>query len=501
MIPSGSVVPSRTAPPPLFRLPVLLVSATLTILALTLAGRHGYYFDELYFRVAGNHLDWGYVDQPPMVPFLAWAQIQLFGDTVFALRVLPALIAGAVVLLGALIARELGGRDHAQLLAALATATSMVTISSSHILHTFTVDLLVWQVSIWCLLRLVRTRDTRLWLVVGLVAGVGMLAKFLPLLLFGGVLVGFLLVGPRQLLKGWHFPCAIGLGLLVAAPAFLWQAARGWPQLEMAATMSGDGALRLAFLPVLVVFVVGPLLAPFWLAAVVGLFRRAEWEQYRFLGVAFLSAGLLLVIVAGQPRYLSGLLTALLAVGAVPVAEWLSTRGRQVTVGVLLAGNAAFAVVLTMPVLPLDVYGKYPEFPAFGDAQLGQAGWPELAEHVADVYHSLPADERERAIVYAHNYSQAGALDRYGPEHGLPPVYSGHNSYADFGVPAEPASVALVFGVDPEVLHPLFASCETSGAFDIDLAVLDVGERILVCRDPVAPWSELWPELRWTGVF
>ena len=75
------------------------------------AGRHyGYFVDELYYLACSRHLDWGYVDQPPLIALVTWVVRMILGQSLAALRLLPALAGVAEVLLTALIARELGGQ-------------------------------------------------------------------------------------------------------------------------------------------------------------------------------------------------------------------------------------------------------------------------------------------------------------------------------------------------------------------------------------------------------
>lgn len=498
---SGTKATSRRALSALPALPVLATAGAVVTLALAVSSRHGYYLDELYFRVAGNHLAWGYLDQPPLIPLLAKAQIALFGDTVTAIRVVPAFLGGLVVVLGALIARELGGGKRAQVLAAGATAASMLTISIAHILHTFTVDLVVWQAICWCAIRLARTKDTRLWLAIGAIAGAGLLNKLLLVLLIGVLAAGLLLTGPRELLRSRHLGYGIVIAAVLAAPVLLWQHAHGWPQFDMAASMAGRDAVRAAFVPTLLLLLVGPLVCPLWIAGLAGLLRAPRWRDYRCIGVAFVVLVLLLILIGAQARYTSGLVTVLLAAGSVVAADWATTAARRVLTWLGVVANAALGIVVMLPVLPIGFYAQYAGFPLFGEGQLGQAGWPRLAEQIAAVHRTLPGQDAPHTVILARTYSQAGALDRYGPEHGLPPVYSGHNSYADFGVPAEDKTVVITFGMPGAQLSSLFEHCEPRGQFTSELPLLDRGQEIAVCRGPREPWPLLWPKIRWLGDF
>ncbi len=480
--------------------PLLITAGLLFAALMALASRHGYLLDELYTRVAGRHLAWAQIDQPPLPALVARLETALFGDTVTALRVVPALVAAALVLFSGLIARELGGGGRAQLLAALTAAVSGFVANTGHFLTTNDFDALSWVVVLLLAIRMARTRDLRLWLAIGAVVGVGLYGKYLIALLLISLAVSVLLCGPRDLLRSKWLPAGVLVALVVPAPVLLWQASNGWPQFEMAAAVSKalEDLAVISFLPILIL-VMGLFLTPFWIAGIVALLRRPQWRRYRFVAVAFPVMIVLLVVTGGPSNYASALQFVLLSAGAVVVDGWTRTVTRKVVVGVALVANAALSAVLTLPVLPVGVYADDGVLQNSSFVQFDQVGWPELAEQAAAVYRSLPAEDQARAVLYGNHYGQAGALDKYGPEYGLPRAYSGHNSYADFGVPTDDKTVAITIGVDRDQFSALFASCEQRGEFVFDLPVSDRGQEFLVCRDPVRPWAQIWPGLRWIG--
>ncbi|WP_170047093.1 ArnT family glycosyltransferase [Couchioplanes caeruleus] len=497
---SSSTHDRRAAVPVLNRRPLLAVSAAVGVVLLALSGRHGYHVDELYNRVSGWHLAWGYVDQPPLVSLIARVETTVFGDTLAALRVVPALLTCMVVWVAGLIARELGGRGGAQVFAAAATGASLVTLNAGHVLTTNGPDLVTWVALGWLWIRLLRTRDARLWLAIGAVTGVGVLAKHLIVLLLLALLVGVLSAGPREVLRSRHLWAGAGLATLIGAPAVLWQITHGWPALEMSAALSKAlGAdSRVAFVP-FQLLLIGLFLGPVWIAGLVSLLRRAEWRAYRSVSVAYLFMVVLLIVIGGKPEYTGGLLLVLLAAGSVVVAQWATSTFRRSLAGTALACNAVMSAVLMLPVLPIAVYGSNPALTQLGVFQLDQAAWPQLTAQVAVVHRSLSPQERTHAVVYANHYGLAGALDRYGPEHGLPPVYSGQNSFADFGRPADDTDVVIAVGVNRDAFGALFATCEPRGTFETDLPVADRGTGFLVCRNPREPWARLWSKLTWIG--
>jgi 4-amino-4-deoxy-L-arabinose transferase-like glycosyltransferase len=479
---------------------VLGIAGGLVVVLLCLSTRWGYHLDELYNRVAALHPQWGYVDEPPLVPILVRGEIAVFGDSLTAIRVLPALAVGLMVVVAALIARELGGTARAQVLAAAATVASVVTLNTGHIVGTNAIDVVAWVVTCWLVIRLIRTRDERLYLVIGAVVGVDLLAKYLIVLLLVGLVGGILLAGPRRILRSWYLAGGTGIAVVLATPTLIWQAVHGWPQFAMAGALAKalGGEARIAFLP-FQLLMIGLFLAPVWIAGLIGLLRAPRWRAYRVVGVAYVVMVVLLLVIAGQPDYTSALLVVLLAAGCVRTAEWARTSRRRALTWSAVVVNGIVAAVLMLPVLPIQAYADNPVLQQLGVVQLDQSDWPQLVDQVAAVYRSLPATDQAHTVLYGNHYGQAGALDRFGPALGLPKAYSGQNSYAQFGVPTDDKTVVITVGVDRATFAPNFDSCEQHGTLNFDIAVSDQHQPLMVCRGPKLPWQQIWPKLTWIG--
>lgn len=483
---------------PVPRRTVVLVVAAQVLLLTALSGRYGYHRDELYFRVAAEHLAWGYVDQPPLTPLLAAVGTGVFGDSLVGLRVIATLISAATVLLVVLIARELGGSGRAQMLAAGCAASSAMVLALGHMLATATVDFCLWLLLSWLALRLLRSGDPRWFLPIGVVIGIGVLNKYLILLLAGGLLVSLLLVGPRTVLRSPWLVVGALVAAAIAAPNIAWQAANGWPQLHVAAGIAADQGAenRALFVPLQVVYL-SPLFIPVWVAGIVRLLRDPESRWARSMVVTY---GLLVVAVVaagGKAYYVLPLLLVLTAAGTEPVVRAIpSTRTLVAAVGVA----AAVSVAVTLPVLPPSTLGPVN---AMNAEQGEQVGWPELAETVAESWALIPAEQRADAVIFTINYGQAGALERYGPEWGLPTPYSGHMAYSDWAVPPDDATGPVLVVADREsrTAETYFTDCEIVAMNDNGhgLANDERDTVVRLCRGTVAPWSTLWPQLRRLG--
>lgn len=345
-----------TAEPRLARSAFGVAGVTGAVLV-ALSGGYGYHRDELYFLVAGAHPAWGYPDQPPLTPLIAWATTSLFGDSLVALRLPSALAIAAVVLLAALLAREFGARPGGQVLAAGCTAVSAFVIAVGHLLSTATFDLLAWTALSWLLVRALRTGDP-IWLAVGLVAGIGLLNKTLLAFYLAALTVALLAVGPRAALRAPWLWAGVAVALVLWAPNLWWQATHGWPLLELSTAIAAGGsatsAPRWLFLPFQLVLV-SLVLVPVWVIGLWRLLRDPALRMFRVFGIAYLLLAALFLVTGGKPYYLAGLYPVLLAAGAQPVLDW-AKRGaaslRSGLVAAALAVSAAFSVVLFLPVVP-----------------------------------------------------------------------------------------------------------------------------------------------------
>ncbi|MEH1168481.1 glycosyltransferase family 39 protein [Micromonospora sp. CPCC 205539] len=483
-----------------------LVAGAVSVTLLVLAGRYGYHRDELYFLLCGRHLDWGYVDQGPLVPALARLLDTIAPGNLVVLRTPSALLAGGAVLLVAAIAREFGAGRGGQSFAAVLAALSGIVLAGGHLLSTTTVDLLVWLVAALCAVRLLRTGDSRWALGIGLALGVGMLNKLLPALLAVGLIAGLSIAGPRRLLRDRWVLAAVGIVAVLAAPTLIWQATHGFPQLSVAGSIAdGDSsyagrldALTLQFL------IISPYAVPIWLAGLVALLRRPAWRAYRAVGVAWLVAIGIVLIAGGKGYYDAPLLLVLTAAGAVVTAGWASRGAIRARRGLLALGAVPFllpTVVLLLPVLPAE---RLPGFVVDVNYDAGETiGWPAFADSVATVHRALPPAQRARAVILTGNYGEAGALARYGPARGLPRAYSGHNSMVDFGRPPADADVVIVVGWQrAEPLASWFDGCTMAGLVDqrVEVANDENGGPIFVCQGLRRPWAQIWDtEVRHAG--
>jgi 4-amino-4-deoxy-L-arabinose transferase-like glycosyltransferase len=497
---SPEVGPSGARRPALRCAPVVIALAV-TALLLAVGDRYGYFRDEFYYLASGRHLALGYVDNPPLTPWIARLEVAVLGDSPTALRVVPALATGLTVVVTGRIARELGGDRVAATVAAACAAGSAFLLATGHVLSTSTIDLLVWTMLSWLVLRGLRDGG-RVWLGAGVVAGVGLLDKALVAALLGVLALGVLAVGPREVFRDRWLWLGVVIAVAIWTPHLVWQGLHGWPLLtfsERVATVGNGGSAPRWTFPLFQFIEVSPLLVPVWAVGLWTLVRRPDRRWARAFAIAYGLLFVLLIVVGGKHYYLAGMYPVLLAAGAVTTVGWVrarAVRARGSALAVLLVVNAVVVALLMLPIIPARSLPGSP-VAAVQPIPAESVGWPELVATVGAAARSLPAEDRGHAVILTRNYGEAGAIDlfRAHPDHAdLPPVYSGHNSYADWGPPPEAATTVVAVGIDEARLERWFTSVRLVARIDNALGVAndERGAPVWIASGRRVSWASIW---------
>ena len=493
----------------------LIVGVALAKLALHLVtnglGGYGIFRDELYYLASIRHLSLGYVDHPPLSIYLLAAWTGLFGDSIFALRFLPAVFGSLTVLLVGLLAREMGGGRWAQLLAGLASLVSLIVLAMGSVYSMNAFDHLVWVAVALLVARWLRTGRPIYWPLIGLAMGIGLLNKVGVLWLGAGIVVGLLVSRERRwLATPWPWISGL-LALAVFSPYVGWNRTHDWAHLEFirnATSGKYSGLSAWTFISDQVL-VQNPVTVPVWGAGLLFLLASPSGRRFRMLGWIYVTS--LLVLVANghsKAEYLSPAYSILFAAGGVALERWWDRRSLswlRVAMAVQLVAGLMLAPMV-VPILPVETYLAYAgglgvqpstsenkelsELPQF---YADMFGWQEKAVAVAEVYDSLPPRDRAVAAIFAENYGRAGAIDYFGPELGLPYAISPHNSYWLWGPRDTTGEVVIVLGGERGGLEASFESVELAGQVSCRFCMpYESDLLIFVCRNLMHPIAEVW---------
>ena len=482
----------------------------LLLLQLVLDARYGIFRDELYYVACGKHLAFGYVDHPPLVALMARLSTALLGESVRALRVLPALCGAAAVLLTGELARTLGGRAFAQNLSAACVLVAPEFLGTCHFLSMNCVLPVAWTAAAIFASRALVLGHSRSWWYFGLSCGVGLLAKHSTLFFGAALALGLLVTSSRRALRTPGPWIGLGLAALLIAPNLVWEQVHGWPTLEFMQNAQEHKMTHMGPLPFLKAQIDDMLILslPVWAAGAGYLLLARRARPVQFLGVTFVAAYAIVMLGNGKPYYLAPAFPVAYAGGGVAFEGWIQSRvARAAMVFVLLAGGAAIAP-MALPVLDEPAFIRYAAalgveppseenharglLPQF---QADQHGWEAMATKVARAFQSLPPDEQRVATLYGGNYGEAGAVDFFGRRWGLPPAWSGHNAYFMWGAPGggRGAVMIAVGDFDCEDWSNIYASTRKFDQTDEPYA-MPYENHIPICilRDPKQPIEQVW---------
>jgi hypothetical protein len=475
-------------------------------------GHYSYFRDELYYIACGRHLDLGYVDQPPLSILLLRSSQMLLGDSLFAIRLLPALAGAAIVALTGIIAREIGGRAWAIALACAGSLCALFNLVVGNFFSMNAFEPLFWMGSVYLLVRIMNGGSPTLWLWFGVLLGLGLENKHSTAFFAVGIFLALLLTPERRhFAKEWIWFGAL-IALAITLPNILWEAQHHWPTYELLNTIAHSNknvALSPAeFIAQQAVFM-NPGTLPIWIGGLLWLFASRDGRRYRVLGIAYLVTLAEFIVLHGKSYYLGPAYPMLFAAGGVAVERVFAARlewFKPVLLGAILVTGALIAP-LAVPILPPDKLVAYmraihmqpPRTETSHTAVLpqhfaDQFGWEQMVGSVAQVYHHLRPEDEKRAAIFCQNYGEAGAIDFFGPKFELPPAISGHQNYFLWGPRDWTGDVALVLDTNDEDDRELFASVEDLGQVVSSPWAMPIERRmhIFLCRGLKISVRELW---------
>ncbi len=430
---------------------IVLCAIKLALHLFTSVRHYGYFRDELYYLDLARHLDWGYVDCAPLIAVYAKAAL-LMGGSLAALRIIPAIAGAVLIIITMLLARELGGGRYAQLLAGLAILLAPAYLSTDSLLSMNAFEPLYWMACALVLARILRTGESRLWLRFGVFAGLGLENKHSTLSFGFAVVVALLLTQHRQeFAKRWIW-IAGAIALALFLPNIIWQIRHHFPTIEDLGNVRRMGKNvvlgPMAFVKEQILDM-GPILLLVWLPGLVWLLRKRTW---RVLGVTFVVFFVLMEIAHAKNYYVFPIYPMAFAGGAIAIEEWLASKAAWTRAMVV-----AVVVIASIPLVPMTTWMLSPEHLLAYQNAIGfkpakqevhhesllnqpiadQFGWPEMVREVAGIYDSLPPAERAETGIWAGNYGEAGAINLFGPQYGLPRAYSRHQNHWYWGPPPQ----------------------------------------------------------------
>ena len=487
---------------------LLIYIALATVIVHCITGdQYGFQRDELATLEDSRHLDWGFVAYPPITPLFGRLSLILFGTSLAGFRFFAAVAEAIAVVLTGLMAREMGGGRGAQLVAAAAAIP--FCLAGGAMMQYVSFDYLFWVLAAYFVVKLLKTEDLRWWLGIGAAIGFGLESKYTVGFFAIGIAAATLLTDARRYFRNKWLWCGVGLCILIFLPNLMWQARNHFISLDFLQHIHArDVRMGRAqnFLPEQLKLTLGGMFL-----AITGLYFTLflrHGKRFRMLGWMYLIPLALFVIAKGRAYYLAAAYPMLYAAGSVRLEQTLTRIGSLASnaigalVWAVLIADAAIIGSVTLPIAAADSPWATRAMKINGDFR-EEIGWPELVETVAKIRDSLPFEDRANLGILAGNYGEAGAVNLYGPQYGLPSVISGVNSFWQRGYGNPPPQTLIVLGRNLDQIQSSFVSCalaaHTWNRFGVlNEETLDHPD-IFVCHTLRKPWPEYWKTARHFG--
>src|ERR1700735_2984500 len=493
-----------------------VLAAVAVLLQMLTDGRYGYFRDELYFIATSNHLAWGYVDFAPLAALILRVNRFLFGESLHALRLLPALAQGAQIVLTGLIARELGGKRFAVLLSGVCVLVAPVVLVMAGRYSMNVFEPLFWMGCIYFLLLAISRNQPKLLVWSGVLLGLGLENKHSTAFFLFALVVGIVATSERGLLKSKWVWIAVGIAFLICLPNLIWQYQHDFPTWADLNNVRKTG--KNTVLPPLnfllqQIMMLNPASALVWIAGLGYFLFHREGKRYRVLGVTYLAFLAVMMALHAKDYYVAPIYPMLFAAGGVYWEDLIQRRAgmrwMRVTLPVLVVALGALAAPLVIPILPIAKVVPYmeslgiklPHTETHDSEPLPQHfadefGWPEMVAAVADVYNAMPPDERAKTGILAGNYGEAGAIDFFGARYGLPKSISAHQNYYYWGPRDYTGESLILLQWDLDDAQRYCQSVEKGPALDPYYGMDEERYTILVCHGLKAPLASAWPKLK-----
>ncbi|HEX2968633.1 MAG TPA: glycosyltransferase family 39 protein [Bacteroidales bacterium] len=491
---------------------ILFIALFNVAIHLAAAGNLGYHRDEMLYFTLGAHPAAGYATVPPLTGLIAWLVQNLFGFSVYAVRLFPSIASGIMIFFVAGIARELGGSRYAAILSAIGFTITGFALRTFTLFMPVYLDVVFWTLIIYLIIRYINTEKETLLIWFGLVSGLSLLNKYLPGILFLGLLAVIPFTQHRKIFSKKMFWFGIIAGFLVFLPNLIWQITKEFPVVNHLSELNRTqltNVNRLTFIAEQ--FMMASWASVLFVAGLIYLFTDKKASRFRFLGYLAMFVIIFLMLIRGKSYYTIGVIPVIIAAGSVSYDKNLKTARSRIILPVAL-------VLLTIPILPLGMpvvktEGLVKYFSVLDDKfglTMGRRfednsihslpqdyadmlGWDELAQ-VADSAWQIIGDKKA-AFIYAENYGEASAVTIIGKKYNLPEAISFNESFM-YWFPGEfnpdITSVVYINSDEPgEDVKSLFKKIIKVGGIKNPHS-REYGTSVYLCQEPVESFNSFW---------
>ncbi len=495
---------------------VIVLFSVIKLLIHMFSAEYGYHRDELFYITVSDNLGFANLSMLPLTPAILAVIRSVAGSSLKTIHFLPALSGAFVVLLTGLMTRELGGGKRAVALASLAAIIPLAYLGGDSLFTYDFLDKLFWVANIYIFILILKRREPRLWLLFGLIGGLGVLNKISILFLCMGVTVALCISPQRKhVFTKWYIMSKL-IVVVFLIPFLYWEHMQGWPILSFAKYYSGGKTYSASLLEFtwFQIFVMHPFTLPIWISGLYFAFFSSKGKKYRAIGWLYLILFIVFAILKAKFYFLTPVYPFLFASGAVLIDSYFKRRGWKLIPAmvfpVMIIGGIVTAPI-AMPLLPVEIFTKVYGFLG-GDAGVKQErheigklpqhfadrfGWPQMAKTIAKVYGNLPEEEQVKACILTGNYGEAGAIQFFGKDYGLPKPISGHGWHYYEGTKNNTSEVVISINISKEYLQARFGEVVQAAIFKCRYCMpYENNLPVFVSRKPNHSLEEILEEIK-----
>lgn len=495
---------------------VLLLLSLITFLITYLSSfnkSYGYFIDELYYIACANRPAFGYVDHPPVAPFLLTVFKSVFGDSIYALRFLPAFALSCSVFMTGILTRQLKGGKTAQIISAVTVMTVPVLIAFGGFYSMNAFEPLLTLLMFYFLLKMINQNDLKNWYSIGIIIGLGIMNKHTFMLIALFMFISLFVMGYKKLFFSRYFLYACLIIFILVLPNIIWQIINKFPTVEFYRNITLEKNVYTPPLQFILgqIINVSPAAVLIWLSGSIYFLFNKNYKQYRFISVFFLISFLFFLLSAtSRADRLSYAYPIIFTAGAIFWENFFikkNIRWGIYPLVFILISTALISLPLILPYFSYEQVKSYTRIlgintelergnkPALPQLLADRIGWPEKVNMVAAAYNTLSPSEKVQTIIAGENYGQAGALEFYGRKYNFPLVASGHNSYYFWSKNNLHGNILIQLGNERsyEGFKKVFDSVQTYPAIFVNPYVTPHENRLkaFICRYPKISFDQM----------
>ena len=493
---------------------IISLSVISIVIHLVIINHLEYHRDELLYFSQGLHPAAGYNSVPPLTGWIAFLMQNIFGYSLFAVRLFPAILGGALIMLVATLALELGGSRYAAILSSIGLLISIFFQRAYLLFQPVHIEIFLWTLLIYMVVKYINTKNSSILIYIGIISGIALLNKYMTPLLLSGILMTIPFTEYRYVFRERKFYAGLAAGFIIFLPNLIWQFRHGLPVFNHLSELYDRQLVHMNAPLFLSEQLIMPFAGSFFtVAGLIFILLSKKTIKYRFLGYASLFVIIALLLLKGKSYYTLGIFPFLIGIGAVAYEKWIVRNSIRIVFPLIL-------IIITLPIIPVGIpvykINKMVEYFDIQEKKYGidvgrrfedntihslpqdyadMIGWEELTSIASKAYNTV--EDKAACFIYGENYGQASAICVIGKKYGLPEAISFSESFQYwYPISFDPDIKSIIYINEDEPgddVKAIFSKITLAGRISNPDA-REYGTSVYLLEDPVTSFNQFWKE-------